>query len=150
MISRPKISLIALACAVFSCAPAQRFYLHNGNRLTRSDLARILAENPMAPGENIKVTNLGAGRAASHHIVQVRDREAPHVHRQHDGTVFMVRGQGYLILGQSRLDLGTGDVFSIPRNTPHYFVNTSPEPAAAFVVFSPPFDGKDTVTVEMP
>jgi mannose-6-phosphate isomerase-like protein (cupin superfamily) len=62
----------------------------------------------------------------------------------------MVRGHGYLILGQSRLDLGAGDVFFIPRNTPHFFVNTSPQPAAAFVVFSPPFDGKDTVTVNMP
>jgi mannose-6-phosphate isomerase-like protein (cupin superfamily) len=54
------------------------------------------------------------------------------------------------MMGQSRFDLTAGDVFFIPRNTPHYFVNTSPEPAAAFVVFSPPFDGKDTVPVKLP
>jgi mannose-6-phosphate isomerase-like protein (cupin superfamily) len=104
----------------------------------------------MAPGENIKITNVGAGPAASHHIVQVRDREAPHIHRAHDGTVVILRGRGFLMMGQSRLDLGIGDVVFIPRNTAHYFVNTSPEPAAAFVVFSPPFDGKDIVPVNLP
>jgi mannose-6-phosphate isomerase-like protein (cupin superfamily) len=150
MISRPDLLLISLACALFSCAPAHRLYLHDGSRITRSDLDRVLAENPMAPGENIKVTGLGAGPAASHHLVQVRDREAPHIHREHDGTVVLLRGKGFLMMGQSRLDLGTGDVVFIPRNTPHYFVNTSPEPAAAFVVFSPPFDGKDTVPVAGP
>jgi mannose-6-phosphate isomerase-like protein (cupin superfamily) len=150
MISKRKLSLIALACTLFSCAPARRFYLHNGNQTTRSDLDRVLAENPMAPGENIKITHLGADPAASHHIVQVRDREAPHIHREHDGTVVLLRGQGFLMMGQSRLDLTSGDVVFIPRNTPHYFVNTSPEPAAAFVVFSPPFDGKDIVPVSLP
>lgn len=150
MISRHDLSLIALACTLFSCAPAPRFYLHNGSQMTRSDLDRILAENPMAPGENIKITNVGAGPAASHHVVQVRDREAPHIHRAHDGTVVILRGRGFLMMGRSRLDLGTGDVVFIPRNTAHYFVNTSPEPAAAFVVFSPPFDGKDIVPVSLP
>jgi mannose-6-phosphate isomerase-like protein (cupin superfamily) len=150
MISRRKLSLIAVAWALVSCVPAHRFYLHNGSQMTRSDLDRILAENPMAPGENVKVTHLGVGQASSQHIVQVRDREAPHVHREHDGTVIMLRGRGYLMLGQSRLDVAVGDVVSIPRNAPHYFVNTSPEPAAAFVVFSPPFDGKDIVPVKLP
>jgi mannose-6-phosphate isomerase-like protein (cupin superfamily) len=150
MTSRRELWLIAVAGALLSCAPAHRFYLHDGSRMARSDLDRVLRENPMAPGENIKVTNLGAGPAASHHIVQVRDREAPHIHREHDGTVVLLRGKGFLMMGQSRLDLGTGDVVFIPRNTPHYFVNTSPEPAAAFVVFSPPFDGKDIVPVDSP
>jgi hypothetical protein len=32
----------------------------------------------------------------------------------------------------------------------HYFVNTAAEPAVAFVIFSPPFDGKDTVPIDKP
>jgi mannose-6-phosphate isomerase-like protein (cupin superfamily) len=36
----------------------------------------------------------------------------------------------------------------VPRDTPHYFVNTDAEPAVAFVIFTPPYDGKGQVPVE--
>lgn len=32
----------------------------------------------------------------------------------------------------------------------HYFVNTSTEPSVALAVFSPSFDGKDSIPVEKP
>jgi len=43
--------------------------------------------------------------------------------------------------------LGVGDIVHIPRGAPHYFVNTAAEPTVAFVIFSPPFDGKDNIPV---
>ncbi len=138
-------TLLSLVC--LSCASSPRFYLRYGDRLMQTDLARILAENPLAPGENIKISTLGQGREVSHHVVQVRDREAPYIHRDHDGTIVMLRGRGYLMLGESRVDLAVGDVVFIPRGMVHYFVNQDSQPAVAFVVFSPPFDGKDTVPV---
>ena len=61
------------------------------------DLEKILADNPLVPGENIKVANLGRSASASQHIVQIRDREILHVHKLHDGTVILLRGQGYLV-----------------------------------------------------
>jgi quercetin dioxygenase-like cupin family protein len=113
-------------------------------------LDKILADNPLPPGENIKVANLGRSQSASQHVVQIRDREVPHLHKLHDATVTMLRGEGYLILGKNRLNLKAGDVVHIPRGVPHYFVNTASQPTVALAVYSPAFDGKDTHPVNLP
>jgi len=64
----------------------------------------MLAKNPFGASENIKITTLGQGQGVSHHLVQVRDREKPHLHKIHDGTVVMVKGGGYLMMENRRLD----------------------------------------------
>ena len=133
-----------------ACAPSYGLYLQYDSQFIQSDLDRILKENPLGPAENIKVVTLGKGQTVSHHIVQIRDREVPHIHKRHDLTVTVLRGQGYLVLGQSKLDLSIADTVFIPRDVVHYFVNQSREPAVAFVTFSPPFDGKDTIPVAVP
>ncbi len=38
-----------------------------------------------------------------------------------------------------------GDILFIPRGSAHYFVNTFSEPSVALAVFSPDFDGKDSI-----
>ena len=40
-----------------------------------------------------------------------------------------------------------GDVLFIPKAVPHAFKNQETTPAVAIVVFTPAFDGKDTVPV---
>ena len=135
---------------LFSCASAPRLSLQYGTELKQTDIAKVLAENPLAAGENIKITTLGQGQGVSHHIVQIRDRERPHIHKLHDGTVVVVKGHGYLMMENRRIDLSVGDIVYIPRGAVHYFINTDSEPTIAFVIFSPPFDGKDYVQVEKP
>jgi mannose-6-phosphate isomerase-like protein (cupin superfamily) len=135
---------------VLGCSPAPRIFLQHGTELKETDVEKVLAENPLGASENIKITTLGQGQSVSHHVVQVRDREKPHLHRLHDGTVVMVKGGGYLMIENRRVDLSVGDIIYIPRGAVHYFVNTAGEPSVAFVVFSPPFDGKDTVPVDKP
>ena len=142
--------LFFLSLVFFACVPPPRFYLQYGGRFSESDLDGILAENPLAAAENIRVTTLGQAQEVSHHIVQIRDREVPHIHNEHDGTVVLLRGRGYLMLDGRRIDLVVGDVLFIPRKKVHYFVNTFSEPSVALAVFSPPFDGKDTIPVEKP
>lgn len=154
MISNPT-RMAAKALAVLfpilvACTPAYRIYLQYGNTLSESDLETILAANPLGPQDNIKVTTLGKGEGASHHIVQVRDRETPHIHKNHDLTLVMLRGEGYLMLDGRRIDLTVGDIVFVPRAVPHYFVNTFRDPTVGLAVFSPPFDGKDTVPVGKP
>jgi mannose-6-phosphate isomerase-like protein (cupin superfamily) len=135
---------------IFSCAPAPRIFLQYGTEFNQAEVDKVLAENPLGASENIKITTLGQGQGVSHHLVQVRDREKPHIHKIHDGTVVMVKGHGYLMIENRRIDLSVGDIVYIPRGAVHYFVNTASEPTVAFVVFSPPFDGKDTVPAEKP
>ena len=140
-----------LALSVFfACAPAPRVSLQYGTEFKQAEIAKVLAEDPLGANENIKITTLGQGQDVSHHLVQIRDREKPHIHKIHDGTVVMVKGGGYLMMDNRRIDLSVGDIVYIPRGAVHYFVNTAGEPTVAFVVFSPPFDGKDTVPAEKP
>ncbi len=147
---RIRSALYPLLFTLFACAPSPRFYLPYDGRFTQSDLDRVLAENPLGPTENIKVLALGRGEGVSHHVVQIRDREVPHIHKNHDLTVVVLRGQGYLMLEERRIELKPGGLLFIPRSIVHYFVNTHTDPSVALAIFTPPFDGKDTVPVEKP
>jgi len=142
---KPFLLFLVLLGIVYACAPAPRFFLQYGASWTESDIDKVLAQNPLLPTGNIKVTTLGQGGTVSHHVVQVRDREPPHIHKVHDLTVTVMRGQGYLVLGTRRIDLTVGDVVFIPSGAVHYFVNTDSQPSVALAVFSPPFDGKDNI-----
>jgi mannose-6-phosphate isomerase-like protein (cupin superfamily) len=136
-----------ISSLLLACAPAPRIFFQYGTEFGQAELAEVLAENPLGASENIKLTNLGYGQSASYHIVQIRDRETPHMHKAHDGTVVMMKGRGYLIMEDRRIDLLVGDVVHIPRGAGHYYINTGSEPTVAFVTFFPPFDGKDSIPV---
>ena len=141
---------VLLAYGLTACSASPKIVLQYGGEYTRADLAKVLVENPLGAGENVRLTTLGQDAAASQHIVQIRDREIPHTHNHHDSTVLMMRGHGYLIMDGRRTDLSVGDIVHIPRAVPHYYVNAASEPTVAFVVFAPAFDGKDNVPVTAP
>lgn len=105
------------------------------------------AAPPLAAGENIKPTELRRGEHASLSLVQVRDREAPHIHTRYDLTITLVRGTGTLWLDGVPLGMRPGDVAFIPRRMPHYFVNDGAAPAMALVSFAPAFSGPDLAPV---
>ena len=112
------VCLFGAMLGVAGCVSGPHFYLQYGDEYRELELKKILAENPLAPGDNIKVTHLGRSASASQHVVQIRDREFLHVHKIHDATVAMLRGQGYLILDHQRINLEAGDVMHIPRGVP--------------------------------
>ncbi len=97
---------------------------------------------------NIHLTTLATNTTHSVHLVQIRDAEPWHVHTRHDLTVFIRQGHGVMRLADRTFAIHSGDVLTIPAGVPHAFQNQSPKPALAVVIFSPPFDGKDTVPVE--
>ena len=142
--------LLTVLAFVSACVSGPHFYLHYGDEYRELDLEKILADNPLGPADNIKVTNLGRSTSASQHVVQIRDREFLHVHKLHDATVTMLRGQGYLVLDKKRVNLKAGDVIHIPRGIAHQYVNTTGEPTVALAVYAPAFDGKDTHPVNLP
>ena len=142
--------LLTVLAFVSACVSGPHFYLQYGDEYRELDLEKILADNPLGPADNIKVTNLGRSTSASQHVVQIRDREFLHVHKLHDATVTMLRGQGYLVLAKQRVKLKAGDVIHIPRGVAHQYVNTTGEPTVALAVYAPAFDGKDTHPVNLP
>jgi quercetin dioxygenase-like cupin family protein len=114
---------------------------------TGPKLDRLLAESPLSPDENILATPLGRAAHSSVHLVQIRDGETPHVHTRYDLAVTVLRGHGTLRLGGVAFPMGPGDAAFIPQGVPHQFINDGDDPAAALVVFAPPFDGADQVPV---
>jgi mannose-6-phosphate isomerase-like protein (cupin superfamily) len=125
--------------------PAVLDALFPGGRRTEA-LAR-LAEGELAPGESVRVTELGRDAGTSHHLVRIRDREELHRHERHDLLVVMLRGHGTMRLGGGERPVGPGSILYVPRGAPHAFRNQAAEPAVAYLVYAPPFDGQDRVVV---
>ncbi len=147
-----RLTALLILSLLLGCTPTQIPYvfLQYGSDLRQANVAKVLAENPLGHGENTKFTTLGRGQGSSHHVVQVRDREVPHVHRVHDLTFILVRGRGYLFMDKLRIALSAGDIAHVPRGASHYYVNTDFEPSVAFVIFTPPYDDNDAIPLNSP
>jgi mannose-6-phosphate isomerase-like protein (cupin superfamily) len=103
----------------------------------------------LGPDDNIRVVTLGKTDQVSHHIALIRDREPYHIHKNHDLTVSVLNGTGSIVIEGTRYPCEPGTVIFIPRGTAHAYINGDKRfVSAAFVVFSPPFDGKDRIVVE--
>ena len=109
----------------------------------RDFIAGALAAAPLAPEQNLRMQPMLHGEQASTAVVQIRDREQPHVHTRYDLTVLLAQGHGTLWLAGVARPMRAGDGAFIPRGTPHWFINESDEPAVAVVVYAPPFSGPD-------
>src|SRR5512139_1257419 len=112
-------SLVAIACASRPPAPA---FLVPGAAGSAA-VAQALAAAPLGPTENIRAQPLITGEEASASVVQVRDRERPHVHTRYDITVLLAKGHGTLWLDGIARPMRAGDGVFIPKGTPHWFVN---------------------------
>lgn len=144
---------IALAVVSFGCAkpaaksPATLDALFPDGRRTESLLA-LADSQTLAPGDDFKLREIGRDANSSHHLVWIRDREQPHRHDRHDLFVVMLRGHGFMRLGDEERAVGEGSILYVPRGTPHAFRNASGEVAVAYAVYAPAFDGTDRVPVE--
>lgn len=112
-------------------------------------MERLLWENTMASDQDILSTTILRGDLASYHLIQISGSEKPHRHDFHDLVIFVQSGYGTMFFEKESIKIKGGTVIFIPHGTPHYFVNTSPSPTTAIAVFSPSYDGKDDVPVEL-
>lgn len=143
----PLAALGLAAPAAADDAPAVLDALLPEGRLT-ARLSELAARWGLAPDEEFKVTEVGRDASTSHHLVWIRDREVPHRHDAHDLFVVILKGHGGMRLEDEERPVGEGSILYIPRGTVHAFRNASAEPAVAYAVYAPAFDGKDRVPVE--
>lgn len=61
----------------------------------------------------------------------------PHVHRNEDESVYVVRGRLEILLGTSLHEAKAGDFVFVPRGTVHRFKNVGSETAVQLVTFVP-------------
>jgi quercetin dioxygenase-like cupin family protein len=133
----------SLLIVLSGCATAPVAHLLTPAPPRVAEVTTLAAQSPLAPRDNIRPAELQRGESSSLSLIQVRDREPAHVHARYDLVVTLAKGSGTLWLNGTPLRMTAGDVAFIPKGTPHYFVNDGPEPAAALVVFAPPFSGPD-------
>ncbi len=107
-----------------------------------------LKQHPLKADQGTGIEELSRGETASAAIVQIRKQQPLHVHENHDLTAILLKGYGTLTVGDRKLELRPGSIVTIQRGTPHSFLNKSPEPAVAYAIFNPAFDGRDFVLVQ--
>ncbi len=141
------LTMLAAGCQ----APSMRIYTLAEGELYAREWIDIVRENPIAKGENVKLSPLFKDKNSSHHIMQINDSEEPHIHANHDLTMIVKQREGTLNLRDKVLPMSAGDVAFIPRGTLHWFLNDKKgRPAVAYMVFSPAFDGKGTRPFYLP
>lgn len=106
-------------------------------------LADLVAGAALAEGEEFRVREVFRDAGTSHHVVSIRDREAPHRHDRHDLVVVMLEGEGTMLLGEEERPVGRGSILYVPRGTVHAFRNAGSGIAVAYAVYTPAFDGAD-------
>lgn len=138
-----KASVLGLVLLAGCTAARPTHYWQTTDGLSLLAIDQKLASESLSPTENIRVTPLGRTESVSHHLVQIRTSELFHLHRNHDLTVVVYRGQGTMRIGEKQFPVTKGDVLLIPRGIPHAFTNRSSQPAVAIAVFTPSYDGRD-------
>jgi mannose-6-phosphate isomerase-like protein (cupin superfamily) len=109
-------------------------------------LAALAERVALDPGEDLRVVEIARDPHTSHHLIAIRSAEVPHRHDRHDLVVVMLRGHGRMRLGVDERPVGPGSILYVPRGAVHAFRNEAPEPAIAYAVYAPAFDGLDRIT----
>jgi mannose-6-phosphate isomerase-like protein (cupin superfamily) len=61
----------------------------------------------------------------------------PHMHPEYDEIVFGMNGTVSWTVAGKEIPIGHGDKLSIPRGTPHFFINQQSTPARMLVLHTP-------------
>lgn len=139
---------LALLAPIVGCGPGLREHLRRDAQIiTPEMLDRVVRLAPVSETDAFHAETLLETERFSAHLLQFRTREQRHIHQRHDLTFVVRGGAGDVYVNDRRYAAKPGDVFHIPRNTPHYAVNTGPTPLVAVLIFSPPFDRSDSIPV---
>jgi mannose-6-phosphate isomerase-like protein (cupin superfamily) len=98
------------------------------------------------PGtENIYNRPLYSDSLSSSFLIIIKKEVKLHLHEFHSEQVYVISGEGDMVLGDQAFHIKAGDLIFIPKNTPHSVKVTSAEPLKIISVQSPYFDGSDRV-----
>ncbi|NPB07992.1 MAG: cupin domain-containing protein [Aquificae bacterium] len=110
------------------------------------DIAGIIEEKKDKVKE-IEALKLNETPNLTQLLVFIKTSEVPHYHAEHDLTFTILEGEGELYLEGRKEKLKKGDWAFIPARAVHYYRNTA-EISVLLAVFSPSYDGKDSVRVD--
>lgn len=140
-----------LSLLIVGCASSGKEFLYDHPEVNSGEILSLhnrISEIEKKYPENIHLETVATNTLSSHHLVVIRDKEPLHYHANHDGWAMALEGKGDLVLGEKTFAIRPGSSVFIPRGMRHKAINRGRKPLAAFVIFTPPYDGKDTIPVE--
>lgn len=127
------------------CAVSHQLAARPTEVLDTALIEQILRQRPVRDDQDFLPHTLLVSHEFSAHLLQFRTGEQRHVHRLHDLTIVVHRGRGEVYIDDIRRMARAGDVFHIPRGVPHSIRNAGDEPLISVNIFTPPYDGHDSI-----
>lgn len=81
-------------------------------------------------------------------LIRIMDRVAPHYHAKSDETVYILEGEGDVLLEREWKRVRAGDLIHVPMNSPHAFVNRAPGGTVVLSTYAPAYVEGDRVIVK--
>lgn len=98
--------------------------------------------------ENIYMRTIASDSLVSSFVIFIKKEVKKHKHVFHSEHVYILDGEGEMVLGDKTFKVKKGDIVFIPKNTAHSLKVTSTIPVKVLSVQAPMFDGKDRMLVE--
>lgn len=98
--------------------------------------------------ENIYVKKVASDSLTSSFLIFIKKKVKKHKHVYHSEHVYVLAGEGDMLLGKKIIHIKKGDVIFIPKKTVHSVKVTSDIPMKVLSIQAPKFEGKDRVFVD--
>ncbi|MBI4881635.1 MAG: cupin domain-containing protein [Planctomycetes bacterium] len=112
---------------------------------TRNVLAELAIPRS---GDPAAVPLLSGAPRSSVELVLVQDRIAPRYHQRSDVTIYLLEGEGDLLLDRQWRRIAAGTLIHVPMNVPHAYVNCAPCGSRLLSTFTPPHVDGDEVALK--
>jgi mannose-6-phosphate isomerase-like protein (cupin superfamily) len=103
---------------------------------------------PPASFDNIHSSVLASDSLSSSFLLFIKKDVKKHKHMTHSEHVYVISGEGVMVLGEQNIKVRKGDMIFIPKGVVHALKVTSKEPMKVVSIQSPKFDGSDRIFIE--
>lgn len=101
--------------------------------------------NAPANYENIYSRAIASDSLVSSFLIFIKKEVKTHKHVSHSEHIYILDGEGEMLVRDKTFKIKKGDIIFIPKNTIHSLKVTSAIPVKVLSVQAPLFDGKDRV-----
>ncbi len=98
--------------------------------------------------DNIYSRTIASDSLVSSFVIFIKKEVKKHKHITHSEHVYVLEGEGEMLVDEKIFKVKKGDIVFIPKNTIHSLKVISVAPVKVLSVQAPMFDGKDRVFVE--
>lgn len=103
---------------------------------------------PPANLENVYSKPIYSDSLVSSFVIFIKKEVKPHKHLSHAEHVYILDGEGEMMLGEKKFPVKKGDMIFISKGTVHSLKVSSATPVKVLSIQAPVFDGKDRVMTE--